>query len=140
MKFISRNMIAAMTVAGIAGMMSAAPALADHNKTFTVHNNTSYDFTYGGVNNAEKISVEEHPGSIKAGGSGTIKIDVKSSSENRRIEIYYKTDDDGNVSMKYELQAEPTKDICHTASPSNVTGSYSHCGNSGSWTYTFKDN
>jgi hypothetical protein len=134
MKISAAGAIAAMT-----SVTMATSALADHNKTFTVYNNTSYDFTYGGVNNREHITLVSHPGTIKAGDSGDITIDVKSSSDNRHIEIYYTTDN-GNVSMKYELQTEPTKDICHTASPSNVDGSYSHCGDSGSWTYTFKDN
>ena len=135
MKISAAGAIAAMT-----SVTMATSALADHNKTFTVYNNTTYDFTYGGVNNREHITIENYPRTINAGDSGNITIDVKSSSENRRIEIYYTTTDSGNVSMKYELQAEPTEDICHTASPSNVNGSYSHCGNSGSWTYTFKDN
>lgn len=135
MKICAAGAIAAMT-----SVTMATSALADHNKTFTVYNNTSYDFKYGGVNNREHITIGSHPGTIEAGGSGDITIDVKSSSDNRRIEIYYTTTDNGNISMKYELQAEPTDNICHTASPSNIDGSYSACGDSGSWTYTFKDN
>lgn len=131
---------AAGTIAAMASVTMVSSALADHNKTFTVHNETSYEFTFGGVNNRQHITLEGHPEVIEAGGTGQITIDVKSSSENRHIEIYYTTTDNGNVSMKYELQAEPTEDICHTASPSNVNGSYSHCGNSGSWTYSFQNN
>lgn len=119
--------IALITAIAALSVMPATTAIAHSTKKLHVHNNTTYDFTGGYIENDNNATVTNFPSSIPKGESREIDIKKKSGGD-MHVDLHWSLSGDisQEVAVKYKLKDQQQLE-CHTDVPEGIHSDVYNC-------------